>query len=107
MPKWTIEEEAVLAYYTSRQIKNATIAQILEKKCPPRVRTEKQVVRKVGRLRTACAKKKIASQGSWYSSDRKCDRSLADEWLFSKMEKAKLEKLLEFDVSCFFVFCFS
>ncbi|KAF6236101.1 hypothetical protein HO173_005729 [Letharia columbiana] len=97
MPKWTIEEEIVLLYYASRQVKYATIADILAKKCHPNVRTVKQITHKAARLRKSCGQKEVVLRACWAASDREWDRKLADQWLFSRMEKAKLVKLLEFD----------
>ena len=33
----------------------------------------------------------------WSTADRDWNRKLADQWLVSKMDKADLERLLEFD----------
>ena len=92
MPKWTIEEEIVLVYYASRHIKHATIVAILEFKCGPEVRNLKQIIHKAARLRKECGLEDILPKRM-----RGWDRKHADRWLFSQMEKAELEKLLEFD----------
>ena len=97
MPKWTIQEEIVLVYYASRQIKHATIVDILEFKCGPEVRTLKQVLHKAARLRKECGQEEYIPSKIPHKRNRGWDRKLADRWLFSKMEKAELEKLLDFD----------
>lgn len=96
MKRWTIEEEMVVVYYASRYVKHATIVDILSKKCPPRVRTPKQVTSKVLRLRIASGQKEVV-EGTGASQNRGWDRKLADQWLLSKMEKERLQELLEFD----------
>lgn len=97
MPKWTPEEEMVLLYYASRGVKNATIIELLVKKCNPRVRTLKQIAHKTTRLRSKCGQKEVVYAGFGPTPERIWDRKLVDQWLLSKMEKPQLERLLEFD----------
>ena len=94
--KWTNEEEIVLLYYASRQIKYATIVESLAKNCNPGVGTVKEITQKAARLRTGCGQKEIVLVKEWPAHDREWDRMLADRWLLSRMEKDKIEELLEF-----------
>ena len=97
MPAWTTEEEVVVLFYASRGIKNATIAELIAKKCYPRVRNLKQITHKSSRLRTISNHGRLVVGSSSPTSDEDWTRKLADQWIVSKMEKAKLEQLLEFD----------
>ena len=97
MSQWTTEEELVLLYYASRRVRIATIVDLLAKKCRPKVRNAKQIAHKASRLRRACGQKELVLGDSWSTPDREWDLKLVDEWLFSRMEKAQLERLLEFD----------
>lgn len=102
MTRWTAEEEIVLVYYASRQIKHATIVAILDLKCRPEVRTLRQIAHKATRLRTQCVQEENTLEGQLPTRHRGWDRKLADRWIFSKMEKVKMdkvkmEKLLNFD----------
>ena len=96
MTAWTTEEEVVVLYYASRRIKSATIAELIAKKCHPKVRNVKQIAHKSSRLRTLSGHR-IVVGSPWPTSDRDWNRKLADGWIVSKMEKAKLQQLLEFD----------
>lgn len=97
MQYWTIEEEVVVLYYASRRVKNATIVELLAKKCSPRVRNLKQIAQKSSRLRRICGQKKVVLEDTYPAPFPDWDRKLVDQWLFSNMEKAKLQQLLEFD----------
>lgn len=97
MSKWTTEEELVLLYYASRRVRIATIVDLLAKKCLPKVRNAKQIAHKASRLRRVCGQKELVLGDSWPTPDPEWDLKLVDEWLFSRMEKAQLERLLEFD----------
>ena len=97
MTAWTTEEEIVVLYYASRSIKGATIAELIAKKCHSKVRNVKQIAHKSSRLRKACGQKKLILGSPWSTADRDWNRKLADQWLVSKMEKAELKHLLEFD----------
>lgn len=103
MQKWTLEEKLVVVYYASRNIKHATIVNLLAKKCSTELRTESQVAHKLVELRIASGHKgyvkgtggaQNAQNRGW---DRGWDRKLADQWLFSNMEKERLEELLDLD----------
>ena len=96
MQYWTIEEEVVVLYYASRRVKNATIVELLAKKCSPSVRNLKQIAQKSSRLRRICGQK-VVSEDPFSPPFPDWDRKLVDQWLFSNMEKAKLQQLLEFD----------
>ena len=96
MTAWTTEEEVVVLYYASRRIKSATIAELIAKKCHPKVRNIKQIAHKSSRLRMVCGPRPVVGS-SWPTAGRDWNRKLADEWIVSKMEKAKLQQLLEFD----------
>ena len=97
MTAWTIEEELVVLYYASRRIKSATIADLIAKKCHPKVRNVKQITHKSSRLRLACGQRRLVAGSPWPTPDRDWNRKLVDQWLLMKMEKAKLQHLLEFD----------
>ncbi|KAL9134324.1 MAG: hypothetical protein Q9175_004498 [Cornicularia normoerica] len=97
MRKWTMEEEVVLLYYVSRQVKHATIVDILAKKCRPGDRNVKQIAHKAVRLRRSCGQKEVVLDACWPAPDQEWDRELADQWLLSRMGKDELEELLEFD----------
>ena len=94
MPSWTIEEEIVVLFYASRRVKNATIVDLLAKKCPAidpaNVRNIKQVAHKSSRLRQALG-------GTSSASGREWNRNIVDEWLFSVMDEDDVKRLLEFD----------
>lgn len=97
MTMWTVEEEVIVLYYASRRVRNVTIVELLAKKCSPRVRNLKQIAHKSSRLRRICGQKKVASEDTWLPPFPDWDLKLVDQWLFSKMEKADLQQLLEFD----------
>ena len=97
MTVWTTEEEIVVLYYASRRIKTATIAELIAKKCHPKVRNIKQIAHKSSRLRILSGHKRLAAGIPWRTPDREWNRKLADQWIMSKMEKAKVKHLLEFD----------
>ena len=97
MPKWTSEEEVVLLYFASRRVKKATLLNLLDKKCSPRVRTAKQLSHKVLRLRRLCGQKETVRRVDGTMPIREWDRKLVDQWLVAKMEKVKVEQLIEFD----------
>lgn len=92
-----MEEEVVLLYYVSRQVKHATIVDILAKKCRPGDRNVKQIAHKAVRLRRSCGQKEVVLDACWPAPDQEWDRELADQWLLSRMGKDELEELLEFD----------
>lgn len=96
MRRWTTEEELVALYYASRNVKHATIVDILAKKCSTEVRTQKQVTSKLVRLRIASGQNEVVEVPG-APQIRRWDRKLADQWLFSMMEKERLQELLEFD----------
>ena len=97
MTAWTTEEEIVVLYYASRRIKSVTIADLIAKKCHGKVRNVKQIAHKSSRLRNACGPRTFIMGNPWSPADRDLTRKLADQWLVSKMDKAELERLLEFD----------
>ena len=97
MPRWTTEEELVVLYYASRRVKNAAIIEILSKKCNPKARTVKQITHKIARLRKVCDQDETVVRSTSPLPDRAWNRKLVDGWLLSKMDKAELEGLLEFD----------
>ena len=98
MTAWTTEEEIVVLYYASRHIKSATIADLIAKKCHPKVRNVKQITHKSSRLRIACGKRRYtAGIPLPPTPDRDWNRKFADQWIVSKMDKADLQHLLEFD----------
>ena len=100
MPVWTTEEEAVVLYYASRQVKNGTIVDLLDKKCNHTLRSVKQVSHKSSRLRKVCGEdkvEKVETDETWPRTIREWDLKRVDQWLFMKIEKAKLQQLLEFD----------
>ena len=97
LAKWTPEEEVVLLYYASRRVNKATLMNILDKKCSPKVRTAKQISHKVLRLRRLCGQKEFVRNAEGSAPKHEWDRKLVDQWLLSKMEKAKVEPLIEFD----------
>lgn len=97
---WTVEEEAVVLYYASRRVRNLTIVELLAHKCSPNVRNLKQVAHKSSRLRRICGQKVAPADPSSPSPSPPYpdwDLKLVDQWLFSKMEKAELQRLLHFD----------
>ena len=97
MTAWTTEEEVVVLYYASRRIRKATIVELIAKKCYPKVRNLKQVTHKSSRLRIESGQRKHVPGSPWPTPDRDWDLKLVDQWLFGKMDKAELERLLEFD----------
>ena len=97
MTAWTLEEEIVVLYYASRRIKSVTIVDLIAKKCHPKVRNLKQVTHKSSRLRRATGQRRLVVGNPWPPADREWNREFVDQWLIGKMEKAKLQHLLEFD----------
>ena len=97
MTAWSTEEEIVVIYYASRRIKSGTIEELIAKKCHPKVRSIKQIAHKSSRLKKACAKRRSGMVNPFLAPDREWNRKLADQWIVSKMEKAELDQLLEFD----------
>ena len=97
MTAWTTEEEIVVLYYASRRIRTATIAELIAKKCHPKVRNMKQIAHKSSRLRVLSGQRRVTVGSPWPTPNREWNRKLADQWIVSKMEKAKVKHLLEFD----------
>ena len=97
MPKWPPDEEVVLLYFASRRVNKFTLMNILDKKCTPKVRTPKQIAHKVLRLRRLCGQKEIVRRSDGTVPKREWELELVDQWLLSRLPKAKVEELIEFD----------
>ena len=100
MVAWSPEEESVLLYYASRDIKHRIIVQLLKHKCNTSVRTVSSIENRIRRIREACKDAGLGQmQDTTIQRDPIWDRKVVDSWLVSKMERGKLLGLIEFDGS--------
>ena len=100
MAPWSLEEDVVILYYASREIRYCTIIELLKQKCPTSVHKQTDLKMRLRRLRKACQDAGLGQMQDVTVNTGQAqpwDRKVVDSWLIRMMEKSKLEKLLDFD----------
>ncbi|KAF6236100.1 hypothetical protein HO173_005728 [Letharia columbiana] len=100
MGNWSTEEEVVVLYYASREIRYCTIIELLQHKCHTSVHKKASLTNRLRKLKNASQDAGLGQmQNTTINTGqaRPWDRKVVDSWLVRMMEKGKLEKVLEFD----------